>query len=106
VFAGYSLDDRVDAMRATTALEAKGALVFALSGLSKLAALPQMKLAWITVGGQGAVVDPALARLEIIADAFLSVGAPVQHALPALLESRAGVTAAIVSRTQIGRAHV
>jgi hypothetical protein len=100
VFAGYSLDDRIDAARATTALEAKGALVFALGGLSKLAALPQMKLAWITVGGEWAVVDPTMARLEIIADAFLSVGAPVQHALPALLESRAAVTAAIVSRTR------
>ncbi len=100
VFAGYSLDDRVDAVRASSALEAKGALVFALSGLSKLAALPQMKLAWITVGGEAAVVAPALARLEIIADAFLSVGAPVQHALPALIESRAAVTAAVVSRTR------
>ncbi len=100
VFAGYALDDRIDAARATTALEAKGALVFTLSGLSKLAALPQMKLAWITVGGEGAVVDAALARLEIIADAFLSVGAPVQHALPALLESRAAVTAAIAARTR------
>jgi alanine-synthesizing transaminase len=100
VFAGYSLDDRVDAARASSALEAKGALVFALGGLSKLAALPQMKLAWIAVGGEAAKVDPALGRLEIIADAFLSVGAPVQHALPALLASREAVTSAIVSRTR------
>jgi aspartate/methionine/tyrosine aminotransferase len=100
VFAGYALDERVDATRASSALEAHGALVFALGGLSKLAALPQMKLAWIAVGGGAATVDPALARLEIIADAFLSVGAPVQHALPALLASRAAVAAAIVSRTR------
>jgi alanine-synthesizing transaminase len=68
--------------------------------------LPQMKLAWITVGGEAAVVDPALERLEIIADAFLSVGAPVQHALPALLESRAAVTTAIVSRTRANLARL
>ena len=60
-------------------------LVFALGGLSKLAALPQAKLAWMAVGGEPARVDAALARLEVIADSFLSVAAPVQHALPALL---------------------
>jgi len=100
VFAGYTLDARTEPPRASSALEAKGALVFALGGLSKLAALPQMKLAWTVVGGPDDVAGPALARLEIIADAFLSVGAPVQHALPALLASRAGVTAAIVARTR------
>jgi alanine-synthesizing transaminase len=100
VFAEYPLDRRPDPSRAASALEAHGALVFALGGLSKLAALPQMKLAWTTVGGEEALVQPALARLEIIADAFLSVGAPVQHALPSLLASRAPVTAAIVSRTR------
>jgi aspartate/methionine/tyrosine aminotransferase len=100
VFAGYTLDARGEAERASSALEAQGALVFALGGLSKLAALPQMKLAWTVVGGPDALAEAALARLEIIADAFLSVGAPVQHALPALLASRAGVTAAIVARTR------
>jgi len=106
VFAGYSLDPRTDPHRATSALEARGVLVFALGGLSKLAALPQMKLAWIAVGGEAEVVDPALARLEIIADAFLSVGAPVQHALPSLLASRVAVTEAIVSRTRENLAFV
>jgi alanine-synthesizing transaminase len=100
VFAGYSLDPRPDPTRAASALEAEGALVFALGGLSKLAALPQMKLAWIALGGDAGLVDPALARLEVIADAFLSVGAPVQHALPSLLASRGGVTSAIVARTR------
>jgi alanine-synthesizing transaminase len=87
VFAGYPLRD--DPTRATSALEGPAPLVFALSGLSKLAALPQMKLAWIAVGGEEASVQASLAGLELIADAFLSVGAPVQHALPALLGSRA-----------------
>ncbi len=100
VFAGYALDARAEPPRASSALEAQGALVFALGGLSKLAALPQMKLAWTVVGGPDALAGAALGRLEIIADAFLSVGAPVQHALPALLASRARVTAAIVARTR------
>jgi alanine-synthesizing transaminase len=98
VFARYSL--RADPTRARTALEAARApLVFALGGLSKLAALPQAKLAWTAVAGDGARVEAALARLEVIADAFLSVGAPVQHALPALLASRATAEGAIRDRT-------
>lgn len=99
VFAPYAL--REDATRAESALEARGApLVFALGGLSKLAALPQMKLAWIAVGGDDGRVSGALARLEVIADAFLSVGTPVQHALAALLRSRAAAAGAIASRTR------
>jgi alanine-synthesizing transaminase len=96
VFARYPL--RTDATRARSALEADGALVFALGGLSKLAALPQAKLAWMAVGGEPTRVDAALARLEVIADAFLSVAAPVQHGLPALLTSRAVTEDAIRDR--------
>ena len=99
VFARYAL--REDPTRATSALEASGApLVFALGGLSKLAALPQMKLAWMAVGGEAASVGAALGRLEVIADAFLSVGTPVQHAAPALLASRGTAERAIVGRTR------
>jgi aspartate/methionine/tyrosine aminotransferase len=99
VFAEYPL--REDPTRATSALEADGApLVFALGGLSKLAALPQMKLAWIAVAGEDAKVREALGRLELVADAFLSVSAPVQHALPTLLGSRTGIQSAIRARTR------
>jgi alanine-synthesizing transaminase len=80
-------------------LEETSVLVFLLSGLSKLAALPQMKLGWMIVGGPDAEVKEALGRLELIADSFLSVGAPVQNALPALLASRAAATTAIAERT-------
>ena len=98
VFARYAL--RADPARARTALDAAGApLVFALGGLSKLAALPQVKLAWTVVAGQAARVESALARLEVIADAFLSVAAPVQHALPSLLASRTTAEGAIRERT-------
>jgi len=66
------------------------ALTFTLSGLSKVAGLPQMKVAWMTVSGPEAEVGSALAKLEIIADTYLSMNTPMQVALPALLASRAG----------------
>jgi aspartate/methionine/tyrosine aminotransferase len=83
VFGFYAL--REDPRRATSALEVDGTLVFALDGLSKLAMLPQMKLAWITIGGPESVVSEAMASLEHITDAFLSPAAPVQHALGSLI---------------------
>ena len=83
----------------TSALVESRVLVFALSGLSKLAALPQMKLAWTCVGGPALAVREAMARLELLGDSFLSAGTPVQVALPALLASRGPATAAIRART-------
>ena len=62
------------------------ALTFTLGGLSKACGLPQMKLSWIAVSGPECDVRDALTRLEFIADAFLSVGTPVQQAAPVLLE--------------------
>ncbi len=100
VFLRYPFGE--DPRRATSALEAAGeaSLVFALSGLSKLAALPQMKLAWTVIAGADPrLVASALARLELIADSFLSVGTPVQHALPALLAARSTAEDAIRART-------
>ena len=65
----------------------RDALVFALDGLSKFAALPQMKLAWITLGGPAALVDEALAAASsTCATRFSSPASPVQHALAALIE--------------------
>ncbi len=98
VFASYPFGP--DPRRAGSALEARGTLVFALGGLSKLAGLPQMKLAWIAAGGPEALLEAALSRLELIADSFLSVGTPVQHALPALLAAGQGTRRAILARTR------
>jgi alanine-synthesizing transaminase len=99
VFAPFSLRD--DGRHFPSALESAGApLVFALGGLSKMAGLPQLKLSWIAVGGDGARVAPALARLEVIADAFLSVGAPVQHAAAGILASRGTTEEAIRARVR------
>jgi aspartate/methionine/tyrosine aminotransferase len=64
------------------------ALTFVLSGLSKISGLPQMKAAWIVTAGPERAKDDALSRLEVIADTYLSMNAPVQCALPALLELR------------------
>jgi alanine-synthesizing transaminase len=64
------------------------ALTFTLSGVSKISALPQMKLAWVAASGPREIVDAAGARLEIIADTFLSLNAPVQHAAQVLLDQR------------------
>jgi hypothetical protein len=61
---------------------------FVLGGLSKLCGLPQLKLGWIVAAGPARARDEALAGLEWLADLSLSVGAPVQAALPALLELR------------------
>lgn len=58
------------------------ALTFVLSGLSKIAALPQMKLGWMVVRGPDRECNEALARLDVIADTFLSVNTPAQLALP------------------------
>jgi aspartate/methionine/tyrosine aminotransferase len=57
---------------------------FVLSGLSKVAALPQMKAAWMACFAE----PEALQRLEVICDTFLSMSAPIQHALPAWLGER------------------
>lgn len=64
------------------------ALTFTLSGVSKISGLPQMKLAWVVVSGPGPLATEALARLEVIADTYLSMSTPVQLAAPALLAER------------------
>ncbi len=61
------------------------ALTFTLSGLSKVAALPQMKVAWIATTGSDAIKQEALSRLAVIADTYLSMSAPAQLAVPTML---------------------
>ncbi|MBM3820251.1 MAG: pyridoxal phosphate-dependent aminotransferase [Acidimicrobiia bacterium] len=76
-----------------------GVLSFTLAGLSKTVGLPQLKLGWMIAGGPRAERDAALRALELIADSFLSVGTPVQVALPELLRTGAPARAAIQART-------
>jgi len=79
----------------------KGCLTFVLSGLSKIAALPQMKVGWIAASGPDALVRDALARLEIISDTYLSLSAPLQHALPSLLAQRTKLQPQLSSRIEM-----
>jgi len=74
------------------------ALTFVLSGISKIAALPQMKVAWIAAFGPGS--GGALSRLEVIADTFLSMNAPAQIALPAWLAGRRDMQMQIKARVR------
>jgi aspartate/methionine/tyrosine aminotransferase len=76
-----------------------GRLVFSLGGLSKSAALPQLKLGWIAMGGDAAVVAEAREKLELIADTFLSVSTPVQLSAEALVDSGARMREQIQART-------
>jgi aspartate/methionine/tyrosine aminotransferase len=73
-----------------------GVPVFVVSGLSKVAGLPQMKAAWIVAAGTEAC--SALERLEVIADTFLSMNAPVQSALPVWLAGRDAIQRQIRQR--------
>ncbi len=63
-------------------------LTFTLSGISKICGLPQMKLSWIAVTGPEDVRAEAIARLEALADVYLSVSTPIQLALPQFLNQR------------------
>ena len=82
------------------------ALTFVLSGLSKISALPQMKVAWIFSQGPQQELHEALARLEVIADTFLSMNAPLQHALPSMLAARHNMQRQIRARTQANLAEL
>lgn len=97
VFLDYGCGAACETSFATT----RGALAFALSGLSKLAGLPQMKLGWMALAGPERVRERARERLEFIADAYLSVGAPVQHAAAALLGLRGAVQRQIRERIAV-----
>jgi len=73
-------------------------LTFVLSGMSKIAGLPQMKVGWIVSCGPQELLHQALARLEVIADTFLSMNAPAQHALPQWLKFSTSVQQQILQR--------
>jgi aspartate/methionine/tyrosine aminotransferase len=78
-----------------------GALTFTLSGVSKISALPQMKFAWLATSGPNDLVEQAGARLEIIADTYLSMNAPVQLAAPVLLEQRKQIQPVLLDRLRV-----
>lgn len=81
-------------------LEEAPAPTFVLNGFSKIAGLPQMKLGWIGAFGPEAARREAMARLEILNDAYLSVDAPIQHAAAEVLRLRRGMQAQIRERVR------
>lgn len=102
VFADYAFGDdarRVRSLAGNGAGEAAG-LAFSMSGLSKVAGMPQMKLGWIVVSGPAAARAEAMEKLEWIADTYLSVGTPVQQAAARLLELGKGVQGQIAERVR------
>jgi aspartate/methionine/tyrosine aminotransferase len=97
VFADYALTE--DADRVATLAGVEECLAFSLSGLSKVAGLPQMKLGWMVVSGPPALRAEAWEKLEWIADTYLSVGTPVECAAARLLAAGDTVRRQIRGRT-------
>ena len=94
------LDFALDGNRAASFATNSGVLTFTLSGLSKIAGLPQMKAAWLAVSGPQDLRREAVARLEVIADTYLSANAPVQLAMPAFLDQRHSFQEQLLSRVR------
>jgi aspartate/methionine/tyrosine aminotransferase len=97
VFADYRFDD---SPVPASVRPRSPALTFRLGGLSKSAGLPQVKLGWIAVEGPERLVEPALDRLDLISDTYLSVSTPVQAAAPELIARGADVRAQILGRVR------
>ncbi len=96
VFLDYGVEGFGD--EASFAGGGAGCLTFVLSGLSKVAGLPQMKVGWVVTLGPGA--QEALRRLEVIADTFLSMGAPAQLALTSWMAGRSEIQGQIQRRVR------
>lgn len=107
VFLDYAVDDAANADRASFTTGEHPVLTFVLSGMSKIAGLPQMKVAWIAAQGPATELAEALARLEVIGDTYLSMNAPAQLALPHWLKQRSYMQDQIRCRVRanLQRAH-
>lgn len=100
------LDYAYDGAPRSSFLTNADALTFTLGGVSKISALPQMKLAWVATSGPKEMVAQAGARLEIIADTFLSMNTPVQLAAPALLDQRKQIQPILLDRLRVNLAEL
>jgi aspartate/methionine/tyrosine aminotransferase len=94
VFLDFALGDK----RHATFAGSSGALTFTMSGLSKICGLPQMKAAWLAVSGPEPFRSQASERLEVIADTYLSMSAPIQWAMPMLLRDRVAFQEQLMAR--------
>jgi aspartate/methionine/tyrosine aminotransferase len=100
------LDYAHDGTRRASFVSNSDALTFTLSGVSKISALPQMKLAWLATSGPEETVAKAGERLEIIADTYLSLNAPVQFAAPVLLDQRKHIQPILLDRLGVNLAEL
>ena len=98
VFADYPHGP--DPRRVATLAGEEDVPAFSMSGLSKIAGLPQMKLGWIVAAGPPRLRREAMEKLELVADTYLSGSTPVQHAAPALLAAGVAVRAQIARRVR------
>jgi len=96
VFLDFTLQDQTPFSFARN----PASLTFTMSGLSKISGVPQMKAAWLITSGPEQLQAQALARLEVIADTYLSMNAPVQWAIPALLEQRQPFQTQLLARVR------
>ncbi len=96
VFMNYELENNQQTVR--TLMNEESVLSFSLNGLSKAAAMPQMKLAWIVINGPEEEREIARERLGLLLDTYLSVNTPVQLALPVLLKTGAQVRSQLLAR--------
>jgi alanine-synthesizing transaminase len=94
VFLDFAFDDK----RHATLAANPGALTLTMSGLSKICGLPQMKAAWLVVSGPEPFRQQALDRIEVIADTYLSISAPIQWAMPTLLGQRKAFQKQLLAR--------
>lgn len=94
------LDYEVEAHAEVSAAFSTECLSFTLSGLSKISCLPQMKLAWIVINGPEQLREQARERLEVISDTYLSVNAPIQHAVAKLLSLRKEIQTQLLQRVR------
>src|ERR1700733_4381080 len=92
------LDYAHDGKKRRTFAANEDVLTYTLSGLSKISALPQMKVAWIAASGPRSEVDTGMSRLEGIADTYLSMNAPMQWAMPVLLQQRQSIQKQLLDR--------
>ncbi len=96
VFLDYRIDDQPRASFAGN----NDVLTFTLSGLSKISALPQMKVAWIVISGTAEQRAAAVGRLDVIADTYLSMNAPIQWAISTLLDQRHDIQKQLMGRVK------
>ena len=109
VFLDYGLDGEREGSGATdnrSFSDNSAVLTFTLSGLSKISALPQMKVAWVATSGPRDEVAAAMGRLEVIADTYLSMNAPVQWAVPELLRQREDIQSQLRVRVKANLAEL